>query len=240
MNEHRPAMAPFIPAWLDDAGLSAAEFRVFCRISRRGDCHESVANIAKGCRLHPDTISESVIPALIDRGLITKENRPGFTSVLRVVSEPPTRNEYPPETEGQVSKPGAPSPKRRGSHPPETEGDKGNPFKGIPKGTNRASARGGCDLSKLVVPKKLNTLAFLNKWADWVKFRRGQKSVSDWHALFQEQLNWLDGFDEATAIEILSTSIRNGWQGLFPLKNTATKGNSDARQQPNSRNALTY
>ncbi len=36
--------------------------------------------------------------------------------------------------------------------------------------------------------------------------------------MFREQLDWLAPFGAATATEILSTSIRNGWQGLFEPK----------------------
>lgn len=216
----RPTL--FVPAWVDDAELTAAQFRVLCRIARRGDCTESVPNIAKGCHLHSDTV-ESVVRFLIARGFITKEARPGRTSVLRVALNPPpaaqpTRKEYPPETEGQVSDSGDTSPKRRATNPPEIEGDEGSPLKGILVKETRGVPRGGDDLSSLKVPDHLNTVPFLGKWGDWVRHRRGFRKVKDWRVLFQEQLVWLAQFAEPVATEIVANSVRNGWQGLFELK----------------------
>lgn len=233
----RPTL--FVPAWVDDAELTAAQFRVLCRIARRGDCIESVPNIAKGCHLHSDTV-ESVVRFLLSRGFITKEARPGRTSVLRVALNPPpaaqpTRNEYPPETEGQVSDSGDTSPKRRATHPPETEGDEGSPLKGILVKETRAPARGGDDLSNLKIPGSLNTVQFLGKWGDWMKHRRGLRKVKEWRTLFQEQLDWLAQFDELVATEILANSIRNGWQGLFePRGKTKEKRNGNHTRHPSS------
>lgn len=130
----------FIHSSLDDAGLSAAEFRVFCRIKRRGECTESVPNMATGCRLHPDTVWES-ISRLIELRMIVRTPRTGKTSIYQVLSpdqwQTPTGNGGVSETKGRPSKPGDPHRKRRGNHPPETEGHKVTPievtpFKAIP------------------------------------------------------------------------------------------------------------
>jgi len=238
-ERNSPRAALFIGAWIDDADLSPAQFRVLCRIARRGDCTESVPNIAKGCHLHPDTV-ERALRSLLVRGFITKEARTGRTSILRVVLNPtpggqPTRKECPPETEGQVFKPGDTHAKRMPNHPPETEGDKGSPLKGILVKETRAGARGGDDLSDLKIPGHLNTVPFLGKWGDWMKQRRGGRKVKEWRALFQEQLDWLAQFDEPTATEILATSIRNGWQGLFELKGkTKEKRNGNHTRHPSA------
>jgi hypothetical protein len=56
------------------------------------------------------------------------------------------------------------------------------------------------------------------KWAQWQTIRRGYKKPKSWVVLFNEQIDWLTKFDEATAYECLSASIRNGWQGLFEPK----------------------
>lgn len=46
---------PFIPAWLDDYGLTPSEFRVYCHVvkttQKNGKCWESVTKIASDCRL---------------------------------------------------------------------------------------------------------------------------------------------------------------------------------------------
>lgn len=60
MGDEPKQLEAFIPSVLDEAGLSPAEFRVFCRIKRRGECTEGVPKMAVGCKLHPDTIWEAL------------------------------------------------------------------------------------------------------------------------------------------------------------------------------------
>jgi len=60
--------------------------------------------------------------------------------------------------------------------------------------------------------------AFLTKWKLWETHRRALKKPKSWPVLFQEQLDWLKGYGEEVAMEILSVSIRNGYQGLFEPK----------------------
>ena len=52
------------------------------------------------------------------------------------------------------------------------------------------------------------------------------KKPKDWDTLFRKQSDWLGQFSAEVAIEIINQSIRNGWQGLFPLKNTGAGGYS--------------
>lgn len=65
---------------------------------------------------------------------------------------------------------------------------------------------------------------FVAKWEKWVAVRRGMKKVKDWSGLFQEQLQFLSGYSPEVATQILSNSIMNGWQGLFPPKNGHANG----------------
>lgn len=55
LSEEAQLLIPFIPAWLDDYGLSSTEFRVYCHVLRRagknGKCWESVTKIASACRI---------------------------------------------------------------------------------------------------------------------------------------------------------------------------------------------
>lgn len=71
------------------------------------------------------------------------------------------------------------------------------------------------------MPAHLKTQRMMNKWGQWMNFRRGYKKPKNWAELFNEQIDWLTPFDEPTAFEILSASIRNGWQGLFAPKQPA-------------------
>lgn len=90
------------------------------------------------------------------------------------------------------------------------------------------------------IPTALKSELFEETWGKWMKFRRGMKKPGDWNALFSEQLQWLSRFQQATAIEILNQSIRNGWQGLFePKENNHASKNTSLNPAADRRNAGT-
>lgn len=221
---------PFIPAKLDDAGLSASQFRVFARIARRGMCSESVPNIASGCRLDQDTVW-SALRSLLDLGMISKTSRPGATSVYAAQSPEqwaPTRNGGAPETAGRVVNSGATHPKERGGTHPKGRGAK-VPLEGFPLKGHQI------ELLPIELPPSIRTERLTAKFSDWMAFRRKLKGCKDFPAMFREQATFLARFDEPTAFEVLSQSIRNGWQGLFePRNNHANHGSTN---KPNPRNA---
>ncbi len=71
---------------------------------------------------------------------------------------------------------------------------------------------------------------FVLLFEKWISFRKGLgRKPKDWHALFQEQLDWLEKQPEDEWKEILSQSIRNGWQGLFEIKNNGNGQHSPRR-----------
>lgn len=67
-------------------------------------------------------------------------------------------------------------------------------------------------------PEHLRTARIMNKWQVWMTHRRAFKKAKDWNVLFNEQIEWLSKYSEPDVFEILSASIRNGWQGLFEPK----------------------
>lgn len=75
-----PGASPFIPAWLDELGLSASEFRVLMTLWSRANkelvCWPSVATISTTCRLHADTVW-ATLRSLEDRGLIHRRKHIG-------------------------------------------------------------------------------------------------------------------------------------------------------------------
>lgn len=75
----------------------------------------------------------------------------------------------------------------------------------------------------LEIPQNLRTQNFLSTWEKWVPYRKKIKGCKDWVMLFQEQLTWLGTFPEATAIEMINNSIRQGYQGIFELKDKGGK-----------------
>ena len=99
-NRRRTLTDTFIPACLDDAGLSAAEFRVFCRVARWAECFQAVDTISKGCHLHPKTVRKA-LESLVNRGLLLRQQRYGTTSIYRVAPVDPfqTNIDHPCQTE---------------------------------------------------------------------------------------------------------------------------------------------
>jgi hypothetical protein len=63
---------------------------------------------------------------------------------------------------------------------------------------------------------KLRTDRMMNVWQRWMTARRTFKKPKSWVQLFNDQIDWLENFDEPTAFEIISLSLRNGYQGLIP------------------------
>jgi hypothetical protein len=133
----------FIPSWLDDSDLTPNEFRIFSTISRRGNCFESVTNMARRIKMHPDTVWD-VLNSLEARGCIARTKRPGQTTLFTArhidLWKSPTGKGGVTEIKGCPSKPGDTRPldsvdthpKIRGTPPPEAEGCKVNPIEGNP------------------------------------------------------------------------------------------------------------
>jgi hypothetical protein len=127
---------PFIPRQMDDAGLTPAQFRVVCRVSRRGDCTESIKNIARGCRLAIGTVKK-VLPFLVANNVLAKEKRTGQTSIFKV--NPPREWQVEPRPKGSPGQKTTRYPKQTGpkanshpSPPAQTTAHKGNPPEGNP------------------------------------------------------------------------------------------------------------
>lgn len=71
---------PFIPAWLDDARLSQAEFRIYCHLCRRADNQSGIAwpsyqAIQDACGLSRKTVWRTM-KDLEHRGMIEKAGKP--------------------------------------------------------------------------------------------------------------------------------------------------------------------
>lgn len=140
MSETRP----FIPRQMDDAGLTAQQFRVVCRVARRGVCNESIPNIASGCQLAVGTVKK-VLPFLVASNVLAKERRSGRTCIYQVrpVEEwriEPRPKDNPCSTQAQPAKQ---ADTKANSHPnplDQTATHKGNPSEGDPKKGDGAPA----------------------------------------------------------------------------------------------------
>ena len=108
MLEHRFAKSVlFVHSSLDDAGLTANEFRVYCHLARRagaaGDSFPSAQTIADVCRIHKDTVWD-VLRSLERRGMVGRKPRAGMSTVY-VLTTPDQwiQDVSPPETDGRPS-----------------------------------------------------------------------------------------------------------------------------------------
>lgn len=89
-------------------------------------------------------------------------------------------------------------------------------------------------LPNIPIPPSLDSQNFRDAWAEWVEFRMSLKKVKRWDLMFNRQLVWLSTMPIPVAIAIIDQSIRQGWQGLFELKNAprAIQGSNQAIPTP--------
>lgn len=134
MSEQKYRFPAAIHGSLDDAGLTAEEFRVNAHVNRccGGDngehCFSSIETIAAKCRLHPDTVRRAM-KRLKELGWIDIIDRPGRSRIyVARFPDPSTQtaplpsNHTPPVSmEGSCF---------NGGHPPETKGGHPSGFKG--------------------------------------------------------------------------------------------------------------
>lgn len=85
----------------------------------------------------------------------------------------------------------------------------------------------------VVIPSILDTPEFQAAWKEWMDYRLSLRKSKKPQMMFAGQLSWLAQFPSRNATEILRQSIRNGWQGLFPLKHDQ----NSRTDKPNPRNA---
>ncbi len=90
---------PFIPAWLDEAGLSQAEFRLYCHLCRRADNETGIAwpsyeSIAASCHMARNTAWRT-LKQLAKRGLVRSIGKKFGTSNRYQILTPIVSNEAP-------------------------------------------------------------------------------------------------------------------------------------------------
>lgn len=165
--------APFIPSWLDDAGLRPAEFRLLCRIYRRGrECFESVPSIAAGCRLKRRTV-KLLIRDLVKRQILKRVHRPGFSSLLSVAPHESWKISPAPLGTQGPKQPRSPNCPPRGPFGDPTPGPFGDPGRYSKEGTPRKVLQSHVETIYGAYPKKIGKPAALR--AITAALRRGIK-----------------------------------------------------------------
>ncbi len=126
--------------------------------------------------------------------------------------------------EGSVSKFPSPQFAAVGGNPPQPAAERGG---SQPMSETKAEAyvegvggdeKGGGNPPPLL-PLLLNVPGFVEPWQQWQAIRKkGKKPKTSWEEYFAKQLAWLEQFGLQSATEIVATSARNEWGGLFEPK----------------------
>lgn len=220
---------PFIPSWLDDAGLSQAEFRVYCHLCR---CADNVTRIAwpsykamiKTCGGGKTTIRRC-LEELVLRGLIVKAGKPfGGSCRYHVLSSivPPqgllnanSSTTEPIEVPPIVPPQDCNSPSHGTSIVPP-QGQEGNPKKVIQGRKTKES-----DFSETL---PFQSEEFRAAWNDWTQHRREKKKPLT-ETSMSHQFKALNEWGETRSIAAINHSVKNGYTGIFePSPGRATNG----------------
>lgn len=245
-HDHTEFNVIFVHSRLDDYGLSAAVFRVYCHLARRagkGAAYPSVSTIATVCRLHPDTVRAALRTLTVHR-LLTRQDRPGETSLYRLTPashwEPPMSiNSNPSEANSPPSLSVATLGERREAHPSETNPAKGNSVEGKPKKGIHAS----------MSPLQGEAEAVMSLWNSFSELPRLQQITNRRMKTLHERLadeffraNWRVGIERMAKSPFCTGHGPRGWKAnldWFLRSETLTKlleGQYDFTVGPTNRN----
>jgi hypothetical protein len=221
-----PPGKPFIPAWLDDAGLTAAEFRVFCHLCRSADNKSGIAwpsyeRMVKITGLSSRTIRRAIEKlASPEMGLIAKAGKP-FAGSCRYQVLPIV----PPEHRLNVSNSATTAPIDESPIvPPEPcnkcsdgtsivppEHQEGSPKKDIQR---RVSNQTLFNTTEML---PFNSEAFREAWDSWKRhLSQKPKAKRPTAEAMASQLKKLASMGEKAATAALLYSTANSYQGVYP------------------------
>jgi hypothetical protein len=75
---------------------------------------------------------------------------------------------------------------------------------------------------EIQIPSNLQTTQFRQAWNEYLDYRKAGKFKPLQPASIKAQLKQLSEMGHDIAVEAINTSIRNGWQGIFPPKGQKT------------------
>ncbi len=213
---------PFIPAWLDDAGLSAATFRLYCHLSRSADNDTGIAwpsyeRMGKVCGISRATINRC-LTELISRNLIEKAEKQYFGRSTRymvlvpIVAPEARLSDANSIISGTIGVPiVAPENCNRASGEASIvapEAREGNPKKVL----QRRKPEPGLFPIGEALP--FPSTEFKAAWQSWERHRMEIKKKLTPESIRQQFKKFAD-MGEGRAIAAINHSIANGWQGIF-------------------------
>jgi DNA-binding MarR family transcriptional regulator len=157
---------PFIPASLDDFGLTPPQFRVLCHLHRRagsnGDCYPAAHSIAKTCKIHRDTVWKC-IKELESAKLIKRSKGRRNSNRYHILASIPVGGKQGPTQANELAESeGQELAESKGRELAESKGRKGYPHKGNQR---RVSIPGGISSDPLSEKKPRQRNAILDALA---------------------------------------------------------------------------
>ena len=76
------------------------------------------------------------------------------------------------------------------------------------------------------IPEELNTPEFLQAWKEWQEYRKQRRQTLTAFSI-KKQLGFLSSIGVADAVISINESIKNGYTGLFPVKQAARNKNNN-------------
>lgn len=221
MNPAAWQARPFIPAWLDDIGLSPATFRVFGHLCRSADNSTGIAWPSYARMIEITGCGKSTVRRSIDEleklKLIQKAGKPFGGScryrVLPIVPPQGQKEDPNSSTTGTIEPPPIVPPQDCNSPSSETsivppEGQEGNPIRFSNKVLHKRDS-----VSEIELP--FSSDEFKSAWNDWKQHRSEiKKKITPTSA--NKQLKELGAMGEPNAIAAINHSIAKGYTGIFP------------------------
>lgn len=256
-EDNREIDLMFIHSELDDLGLDPYEFRIYSRLVRRagkhGVAHESVANMAEGCRMS-ERKARQALRVLEELGLVTRTERSGATTEYSLTHqrhwvrrpEQVDSGDTPARDAAPTPAPHAAPPRHDMPPTPAPGAAKGNPLKVIPlkevepptplpKPKAKKSRAGELrhEFDPINVAENLPANFDPDRFLDFCSSRLKLKKP-----MTAEALKRFLGRHESTPREVLDVmfdnAIEGGWQRLYDLKPDELKALEAASAQSRS------
>lgn len=89
-----------------------------------------------------------------------------------------------------------------------------------------ASVKTEKSVNEVEIPEELNTPEFLQAWEEWQSYRKEKRKTLT-ESTIKKQLGFLASIGVVDAIISINESIKNGYTGLFPVKQAARNKNNN-------------
>jgi len=180
------------------------------------------------------TVSDEILT--VDGFSVAGETDAGESATTNTDS---TKTDRTKKKDGAASRAGQePAPSESDPHlPPVRNPSPAGPQVGIaspPTASEKVPGGGAAARAEdMPLPGALTALpGFAEAWAEWLAYRRSRKLTTA-PATLKRQLGMLG--EQPDPVAVIEQTITNGWNGLFPLKGSATPARPQTQAQANER-----